>query len=223
MLNLKMSASCIGPKDSLFRFCVYPTTYRSNAFAPNKFINLIAEGDQRVVGSLAWEMYAPSLRHLHEYGCRIAAGINAQRLAEGKTKPKYRNVYCGAYQLTNEVIARLAKSDGLGEVLSATVVHKIENGELAHAELRICLRPGIKVDIEGTKTAIIDRLWNSCRGPLLHECECDEDIKEHPGQRLPVPPLGEYLDGRSDSMRLWHLVRYFVYSWLWAFKIIHEP
>lgn len=206
-----MACHRIAANDNLFRFTIHPTAYKARAFAQEKFIELQATADKTIIGSLAWETYAPTSKFIHEYGCRIAEGINEKRRAEGKVKAKYRCVYCGAYQLTLTLIRSLAGSDGLGEILMADVVPKLENGEIAHAELRIFLKPDNELDIEGTKTAIVDRIWNSCRGPLRHKCPCDLDLAQHPNESLPIAPLGEYLDSRCSVLRFWHLARFYLY------------
>jgi hypothetical protein len=102
---------------------------------------------------------------------------------QGRTKAKDRRIYCGAYVFTVDAVRKLRGTKGLPEVVSADVVHKIEDGEVAHAALLIELHPGT-TNVEGTKTAIIDRLWQVSGGPLKHTCECDHDVKNHPSQNL---------------------------------------
>jgi hypothetical protein len=88
-------------------------------------------------------------------------------------------------------------------VETAEVNHSIEHGEIAHTELRFILKPGI-ANIEA-KTAIVDRLWNACSGPLPFICECDRVIADdHPNTNLKCGPAGVYVDRRGG----WSIFRY---------------
>jgi hypothetical protein len=178
-------------------------------------VTLYDKRDGSIEASLAWERYVPTTELIHGYGCRLASGINARKQAEGKTRAKNRHVYCGAYELKANAIRALAATEGLTEILSADVVHQIEHGEIAHTALRIILKPDAAVDVEGTKTAILDRLWNAFSGPLKHICNEDKDIREHPNSGLITPPAGPYSDTRSSILRLWCIVRFQICSWLW--------
>jgi hypothetical protein len=106
-------------------------------------------------------------------------------------------------------VRRLANMEGLNEIAAAEVTHLIEDGEISHTELRFIFKSG-DIDIEGTKTAIVDRLWNACSGPLRSICECDRDILNHPSADLERGPLGEYTDARGRLARVWYLVRFHV-------------
>ena len=125
-----------------------------------------------------------------------------------------RRVYCGAFQFRAEAIRALAHTEGLNDILSADVIHHIENGELAHSDLRIVLKPG-QIDTEGTKTGIVDRLWNVGSGPLLHRCDCDTDIDPHPSANLDAAPAGPYVDTRRRYSVLLCLIRFHIVNWLW--------
>jgi hypothetical protein len=144
--------------------------------------------------------------------------MNERKQKAGKFKEKYRHYYCGAYQLTGCLVRALAIAPGLDEVASADIIHQIEAGEIAHTDLRVVLKPG-NFDIENTKTAIGDRLWNACSGPLKHICDCDKETDPHPSATLSIPPAGPYADDRSYLRRRWHIFRYHVYSWLWRNSI----
>jgi hypothetical protein len=202
--------------DSLFRQIIHPLSFRGARFAHDRLLRLYYDqADRSLLASLTWERYVPTTKLIHGYGCRLALGMNEAEQAAGRTKQKNRRIYCGAYELKGKAIRALAASEGLHEILSADIVHHVETEEIAHADLRIVLRPGVVSDIEGTKTAILDRLWNACSGPLRHICDCDKDIPEHPSSILSTPPGGEYSDTRSYFFRVWCILRFQVCSWLW--------
>jgi len=209
-----MFSSNIQNGDNLYRHSVFPISFKGNQFASAKFWNFKEKTDLNqtsIVTSLAWERYVPSKKYVHAYGCRLASRITEKRKSEGKTSPKYRHVYCGSYQLNAEAIRLLTTTDGLADILSADVIHEIENGEIAHTNLKIFFKPVLQYDLEGTKTAIIDRLWSVNRGPLLHVCKYDRDIANgHPNESLQVPPSGEYLDARSYLLCFWFILRFHV-------------
>jgi hypothetical protein len=204
--------------DSLFRHAVFPTAFKSNkSFAPNKAIKLETQKDGSLLASLTWDRYVPSAEYIHDYGCRLVSRRNTRALAKGKLKD--RSVYCGAYELRARNVRELPTSENLDELLSADVIHHVEDGEIAHTNLRIILRPGTAVSPESTKTAIIDRLWALSRGPLKHSCDCDKDIDPHPSSGLPVGPNGPYLDSRSSLLRRWCVVRFQIFNWIWRNSI----
>ena len=147
--------------------------------------------------------------------------MNENDRAAGRFKEKNRKVYCGAYELKGKAVRALANSTELNEILSADVIHHVEQGEIAHTDLRIILKPGSVFNIEGTKTAIVDRLWNSCSGPLRHACDCDKGIAEHPSLSLITAPAGDYTDARPYWLRFWSIVRFNVCYWLWRSKLWH--
>jgi len=201
----------------LFRHAIHPVSFQKRVvFAVPKFWNLTDQPDGSVLGSLAWERYAPTGRYVHEHGCRLASRRNEAKRRVGKYDEKQRQVYCGAYQLSAKSIRSIA-SDQLAGVLSADVIHQVEEGEIAHTDLRFHLQAD-GFDIEATKTAIIDRLWNASSGPLTHVCHCDRDITPHPNSHLDTPPLGAYRDNRSMALRLWGLIRFKVWLWFQGFR-----
>jgi hypothetical protein len=201
--------------DSLFRQSVYPVSFKGRAFAWEKCLKLYDQDDGSLLASLTWERYAPTEELIHSYGCRLAFRRNEKKRAGGKLKDKDRQVYCGAYELKGKAIRGLQTKDGLDEVLSADVVHHVEEGEIAHTDLKIILKLGSVSNIEGTKTAIADRLWNDCSGPLRHICDCDKGMAEHQSSSLITAPAGDYSDTRSSWLRLWCIVRFKICSWLW--------
>jgi hypothetical protein len=199
--------------DNLFRHCTYPIAFRSKGFAREKFFHL-TELPGRLESSLAWQLYLPSEKLVHEYGCETASGINEKARAIGRFKEQNRKLYCGAYQLTAAAVRTLVGAENLNEIVGADVVHHVEDGRLAHVALTIVLADSL-TDIEGTKTAIVDRLWNSCVGPMRHVCKGDEETGLRPGDELPIPPLGEYKDSRGRISRFLCLLRFYFWRWQW--------
>lgn len=189
----------IAENDSLFRHVVFPLAYRGRVFQWDKGMNLSDGADGTVLGSLAWERFVPTLAEIHGYGCRLAFRMteNVREKKKEKYRDKDRRIYTGAYQFKAGRIRALTKIDGLDDVLSADIIHHIEDGEIAHTDLRFTLSKEPKFDIEGTKTAILDRLWHVCNGPLIHKCDYDEDILDHAGSALPTPFSGPYKDMRD--------------------------
>ena len=163
----------------------------------------------------------PTPEYIHAYGCRLASKINDKKRADGKLKRKHRHVYCGAYGLRAHSIRALVGAEDLGEVTSADVTHLVEDGEIAHAELKVVLAAGT-VDVEGTKTAILDRLWHDSCGPLTHICDYDKDLNEHRSTSLSIGPRGECVDSRAYLYRLWCIARFHVYSWLWRHVYLRQ-
>jgi hypothetical protein len=201
-------------EDNLFRSCIHPTSFKSKGrlFESKKLFFPRTDPDERtLLGSLAWERYVPTTKHVHAYGCRVASFINERSRSSGRVG---RKIYCGAYQLNAGVIRALAAMDGLSEVSSADVEHRIENKEIAHANLRISLKPG-DFDVEDAKTAIVDYLWHRCFGPLRYVDAGDQDINPHPSSNLVTPPAGPYSDTRSCVSRLWSLIRFRIYYCIW--------
>lgn len=209
-----MKFGLIPDGDSLFRHSIKPLSFRGSRFVGSKFVKLYDEADGSLLASLAWERYMPTARHIHEYGCRLAFGINERKRVRGELSEKSRHVYCGAYQITGGAVRALATTPNLDEISSADIIHHIEDGEIAHTDLRIFIKPGT-VNIEDTKTAIVDRLWNSCSGPLKHICDCDLDISPHPSLSLTTPPAGAYADTRRYFSRLWCILRFQIHLWVW--------
>jgi hypothetical protein len=205
----------IADGDNLFRHCIHPLSFKGPNFVPGKLIRIYDESDGSLLASLVWERFVPTPSLLHDYGCRLAHGMNQKTRSEGKYKDENRKIYCGAYQLRAAAVRALTVIEGLNEIASADVVHNTEEGEIAHADLRIVLKSGEALNIESTKTVIVDRLWNACRGPLKHVCDPDQGIDPHPSSRLITAPTGAYSDTRSQLLRLWFIIRYRVCDWLW--------
>lgn len=199
--------------DNLFRHCVHPLSFSGKRFVAQKLIKLYSQPDGSFLASLTWARYLPTTEHVHAYGCRLALGMNAKLKEQPKFDSKARRVYCGAFLLKAKAVRALPNLAGLTEISSADVVHSVEQGEIAHTDLRIVLRPD--ADVEGTKTAIIDRLWQACSGPITHICDDDHDLESHPSVDLPVAPGGSYSDNRWRLTRFWHLVRFRICCWFW--------
>jgi hypothetical protein len=210
-----MSCRRISDGDSLFRQSVHPLAFKGKRFAWEKCLMLYDEPDGSLLASLTWERYVPTTELVHDYGCRLAFGMNEKKRIAGKLTDKNRNLYCGAYHFKARAIRALSTAEGLNEILSADVLHHVELGEIAHADLRIVLKPGGAPDIEGTKTAILAQLWNMCSGPMKHVCDCDKNISEHPSSSLAIPPAGVYSDTRSSLSRFWSIIRFHICGWLW--------
>lgn len=207
--------------DKLYRHVIHPLSFSGNKFVVYKFIKLYDESDGSILASLAWERYLPTQKHVHSYGCRLARGMNTKMKEQGKFQEKNKKVYCGAFQLEARAVRSLPNLIGLEEVSSADVLHSVEEGEIAHTDLRIVLKPNTGRDVEGTKTAILDRLWRASSGPMKHICEEDSGIKPHPNSRLQTPPGGPYVDPRSFIERLFYVVRFAVCEWTWR-KILRH-
>jgi hypothetical protein len=209
-----MKVGRIGDNDSLFRHLIFPLAFRGRAFQWNKGMKLFDESDGTILASLAWERYLPTTALIHSYGCRLASRMTESERKKGKNREKDRRIYCGAYQFKANLVRALSATEGLDEVVSADVIQHFEDGELAHTDLRFVLRSNLEFDLEGTKTAILDRLWNTCFGPLVHRCVCDIDVSPHPNEDLPNSPSGPYRDSRSFVGRLWCILRFHISSWL---------
>jgi len=203
----------IPDNDNLFRHCTHPISFKKERFASEKVIKIYDEPDGKtLLASLAWERFVPTTKLVHGYGCRLSLGINNRAKARDKFDPTRPNVYCGAYRLSADTV-RALRAD-LDEVESADVIHNIEEGEISHTDLRIVLIPSDGLDRENTKTAIVDRLWYACCGPLRHTCDCDFGINPHPSLSLITAPKGACSDTRSSFYRLWSIIRYRVDVWL---------
>ena len=194
--------------DNLFRHAVYPLCYRGKQFVGQKFLRFVDGPNGSLRSSLAWQKYAPSTNDVHRHGCRIASSMNENLKTRAKYSITKRRFYCGAFELQARAIRALPRMAGLREVLSVHVFHHIEGGELAHADLVIILNQDLVTDLEGTKTAIVDRMWNASAGPLRHTCDCDKDVAEHPNVNLGEAPNGPYVDSRSRWLRIWHVFRF---------------
>lgn len=213
-----MGWAAIADDENLFRHSLFPLSFQSKVFKPEKLWKLFDEADGLIEGSLAWQRFAPTPRHVHDYGCRLAFKINEDKRAKGNFKARNRHIYCGAYGVTASSVRALAATAGLEEIASADVVHRIEDGEISHVALKITLKAGDH-NVEATKTAIIDRLWHANRGPLPCVCDEDRDLAEHPSALLATPSGGTYIDGRGHLRRTFDLVRFRVYEWVWQIFI----
>jgi hypothetical protein len=207
----------INDGDYLYRHCVYRTSFRGKVFDHSKLFNIDVEESDVLIGSLAWERFLPTPQEIHPYGCRLAKKRNDKKKSEGKLDKKSRQIYCGAYALKAHSIRTLVGTELLNEVQTAEVTHLVEDGEIAHVELRIGLAAGT-ANVESTKTAILDRMWNASCGPLAHICDADADLEPHPNTGISVAPGGKYVDGRHYLTKLWCIVRKHICTWLWRLR-----
>jgi hypothetical protein len=196
---------------------VHPIVFKGRkTFASGKMFKLYDDENapNNVVSSVVWQKYVPTQKHVHGYGCRLVSKINDKRQGEGKLTIKNRHIYCGAYHLITGLVRGIATiDDGDNPVKSAVVTHRVEDGEIAHTEIRFILKPEIS-NIEAAKTEIIDRLWYACCGPLPFICDYDHDIAGHPSENLDPGPLGGYVDTRSRWSRIGDLVIFHVCQWV---------
>jgi hypothetical protein len=216
---VRMCLSRVPDDESLFRSVVYPFAFKKTAFRPEKFLRLTVQ-NSKIEASLARQMFAPIEEEIHKYGCRLAHRNNDLERLRGQYKDQDRRIYCGCYQVKTKSIRNLAATVGLEEVLSANVEHIVEHGEIAHVNLVVCLKTEIKFNVEATKTAIIDRLWNASTGPIQHVCPCDLGVLAHPSLSLEAPPLGPFVDTRSRFRVKWEVIRWRLLVW---FQAIFEP
>lgn len=189
--------------DIVFRSAVHPNfRKKKKAFDARQFFRL-SNVQGGLESSLVWQYLAPTLDHVHAFGARLAASLNER-------DPGTRSVYCGSYALSVDNVRSLVGIPELNEVAAADVVHKIENGEIAHAALEIKLSDK-KPD---TVTAIVDRLWNAASGPAKCVLNGDEDLSPHPGESLASPPNGGFRETRCFARVAFDRV---------AFKAYREP
>jgi hypothetical protein len=197
--------------DHLFRATVHPNAYKikkqSDQFVTSKAFKLEATPNDPAafIGSLVWGRLAPTDVHVHDYGCRLAAKMNVNAKNQGRST---QYVYCGSFQVEARAIRQLPRAHNLNEVISASISHFPEDGEVAHAELKVTFDLNLVKGIEGSKTAVLIHLWNSCRGPMVHKCNCDFALNPHPSTTLVEPPKGAYKDLRSDFRKRLDLVRF---------------
>ena len=200
-------------RDGLFRHVVFPNGFRSTKKRENarfdyqKLIKFYDNSDG-IHGSVAWERYLPTTKHIHGYGERLASRRNQGLKNSGNFAEQKRNIYCGAYQFSAQAIRDIASNPDLSEITLAEVAHKVEEGEIAHADLRFVIDPTWQAS-EGTKTAIMDRLWNASSGPLRHISDCDQDLDPHPSIHLTTAPGGAYSDRRSWWVRSLWVLRFY--------------
>jgi hypothetical protein len=200
--------------DNLFRGAHHPVAFQKAVFRRAKFMKLYWDPKKPslIEASFVWDKYAPTQALVHAYGCRVSAARNNRR-------PDRRDVYCGAYHLKAAQVCRLAATPGLEEIATAEVVHQVENNEIAHVASLIRLHHAADEEgIEGVKTAIVDRLWNGCSGPLKHTCDPDGDLDPHPSNSLELAPLGLYVENRTRLQRAWSLVRYCILVFIWKLR-----
>jgi hypothetical protein len=199
--------------DNLFRSVVHPLAFRKKGkqLDRGKFFHLCTDDltPGLIKTSVVWERYAPTSQRVHAFGCRLAVRMN-------EANPKTRHVYCGAYQFKASNVRQLVGTENLAEVVGSDVLHVIEHGEIAHANIQIRLAADVDEDsVEGIKTVIVDRLWQSNRGPIPHICDVDTELEPPPSQLLIDAPNGTYSDDRSSMLRFWYDVRFAALYSLW--------
>ncbi len=209
-----MNFQGILPGDNVFRASIYPLFSGGGRFVPGKMLNISEEQDGSLLTSLVWERYAPSSKYVHAFGQRLADKMNANMLAKHrKISEKNRKIYAGAYQITAQLIRDMGNGIEVPNVESADVIYHIEDGEIAHADLRIYLKNEIQ-DAEGIKTEIVDYIWRECSGPLTPKFGQHEQSAENASKILEVPSKGRYQDRRSLPIKLvYHLRFYVLYLW----------
>jgi hypothetical protein len=173
-----------------------------------------------VVASVAWRQYVPTEIFVHRYGCRLATKINRRKMEAGRFKEKDRHIYCGAYEMTAAAVRRIAATEGFSELASVEVNHLIEDGEIAHTELKFIFSSDTIVT-EDLKTIIVDRLWNACAGPLTFVCEDDAGMADHPSTTLEIAPSGMCVDARPELVRFLDIVKFYLLVWIMR-RIRHD-
>lgn len=141
-----------------------------------------------------------------------------KRLSDGTLRDKDRRLYCGAYHLKARDVRAFAVTDQLAQISSCDVIHKPEEGQIAHVAFRALLRSADDTEVEGTKTAIVDRLWNACSGPLRHVCDEARALPAHPSHLLPTGPRGVYVDRRSYLSRVCMMIKCHLCTWLYSIR-----
>ena len=194
--------------DSLFRPAVHPLAFRNKRFHRLQYFKMYTMLDGSLQTSVVWEKLAPASRFVHGFGCRLARKMNTEQIVKQKDPDR---IYCGFYEFPTQLVRSLPDMDGLEELASSDAIHAVEGDEIAHANFIVILK-STALDLEGTKTAIIDRIWNGCHGPATHCCECDLGVINHPMSLLPVPPLGKYEDKRTRTTRMLHILRFQLYK-----------
>jgi hypothetical protein len=205
--------------ESVWRSAVFPFAFKpkQKQLHTKSFFKLYTDQAAPFTAemSLALGKYAPTLPMVHRFGCRLAASQNRDLDKRGKRTDR---IYCGAYELRAGDIHALRGTANLLEVTRAEVIHAVETGEVAHANLRIEIDTGGDVEaVEQVKTLIIDRLWHRSAGPEKYVCLCDEKVDPHPSEWMQNGPNGSYVDRRSKAEVVIEVLLYFLYHFprLW--------
>jgi hypothetical protein len=216
--------SVVPPGENVWRSAVFPVAFKKKQLSPKAFFKLYSDETRPfcLEMSLVRERYAPILAMVHGFGCRLAASQNVAQQSKGKLADR---VYCGAYQISARSIEELGRTPNLPEVKVSQVIHVVEAGEFAHANLRLEVdTQGDEDAIEPIKTLIIDRLWERSRGPAIHVCDCDAGVNPHPSALLQQSPLGPYVDTRSKLAVAFAVAVYFVFHYprLWSGEVLRK-
>jgi hypothetical protein len=202
----------------LFRPIVHPFAFRKKKsgrgpLVPAGLMHFKVNEDGSLAISLVWRRFAPTIGHVHAYGCRLAAGRNEEARLDGTYGDDTRQIYCGSYQLTAESVHQMVSSYS-SDLSAVEIFHEIENGEIAHVNVRFVLNPA--KDPHAVRTIIVNALVRTLKGPLLHCCCCDRDLEDHPNRNVAPALGGEYVDQRSCIERTFHLLLYHVACvWFW--------
>jgi len=192
--------SVVLPDEGVWRSAIFPLAFnRRQKFIPKSYYRLKgAEGSAFVlVTSLCRQKYAPTLIMVHRFGCRLAKSHNRSEVRRGK---EANRIYCGGYALLTKDILGLKGTSNLPQVKDVQVIHCVENGEFAHANLRIVIDTnGDEEAVEGVKTLIVDRLWAHSSGPAKYSCLSDERLEPHPSEWLMQGGKGAFSEERSNK------------------------
>lgn len=128
--------------------------------------------------SVAYRSMLPTLREVHDYGCRVAEKSNetkAKKYTNQKRvfdRSKHSVFYVGSYDVPIE---------GVSEVTSPYFSISVEpfetKGLREHCRIRIDVRdPDAQTDDDliGDRTEIIWQLWDLHQSFQPHICECDK-------------------------------------------------
>ncbi len=188
-------------QESVWRSVVFPVAFKiskkQQQLSSKNFYKLYSEEGRPYVFemSLARQRCAPTLEMVHRFGCRLASFQNKAQARRGKIQDR---VYCGAYELIAREVLALKDDAGLSQVKTIELFHSVENGEFAHANLRIEVDTnGDEEAVEPIKTEIVDRLWRLSAGPEKYVCLRDERLQPHPSELLSTGHRGRYVERRT--------------------------
>ena len=197
-----MESNFISDCDSLFRHTIFPIMFRNNGhFAAEKVIRFSQE-DGSILASVAWDRYLPNTRQVQRsgFGCRLAVRMNER--SQGR-KSAIKLGLCGFISCQPACFGYVAHNR---DEITVEAEHERETDVISTTKYR--LNPFPRPNVESTKTAVIDRMWNGFSGPSNHKCDCDRDIQPHPNSELIPGPRGPYSRLRSRFRRYCCLVKF---------------
>lgn len=216
----------IPKQESVWRSAVFPLAFkvRQKQLSPKSLFKLHSSDTAPFVleMSLARQKFAPTMEMIHRFGCRLAAFQNRVQSRNGK---KTDRIYCGSYELRAGSLPNLQGVSSLAEVKTVQVIHCVENGEFAHANLRIEVDTNGDVEaVEEVKTLIVDQLWRQSSGPEKYICLRDERVQSHPSDWLADAPRGSYTEQRSTGQIALDFLAYAVLHFprLWVIDLIQR-